>query len=51
MKKENFYFSRGAFKATDCVREQGAGRSKSAAYIFKKVCEHFEEVCNAAIGR
>jgi hypothetical protein len=26
LEKENFYFYRGGFKATDCVREQGAGR-------------------------
>ena len=39
---------RSHFKTSDQVRGQGAGRRKSAAYTV--VCEHFEEVCNAAIG-
>jgi hypothetical protein len=39
---------RNGFKTSDCVRGQGASRVKSAAY--KVVCEHFESVCNAAIG-
>ena len=39
---------RSCFKTLDQVRGEGAGRRKSAAY--RMVCEHFEEVCNAAIG-
>ncbi len=31
------------------LQEQGAGRRKSGAYTI--VCEHFEEVGNAAIER
>jgi len=37
--------TRSGFKISDHVREQGAGRWKSAAYIW--VCEHFEEICDA----
>jgi len=31
----------------DQVRGQGAGRRKSAAYMY--VCEHFEKDCNTDI--
>jgi hypothetical protein len=34
-------------KIVDHPQEQGAGRRKSAAYTI--VCEHFEEIGNAAI--
>ncbi len=36
-------------KIVDHVQEQGASRRKSAAYT--RVCEHFKEAHNAAIGR
>jgi hypothetical protein len=36
-------------KIVDHAQEQGTGRRKSAAYTI--VCEHFEEVGNAAIER
>ena len=35
-------------KIADHAQGQGASRRKSAAYMW--VCEHFKEVCNAAIG-
>jgi hypothetical protein len=36
-------------KIVDHAQEQGTGRRKSTAYTI--VCEHFEEVGNAAIER
>ena len=36
-------------KIVDHAQEQGTGRRKSAAYTV--VCEHFEEVGNAALER
>ena len=40
--------SKSHCKTSDQVRRQGAGQRNSAAYMV--VCEHIEEVCNAAIG-
>ena len=40
---------RSYLRNADYVQGQGAGRRKSAAYTG--VCEHFEEVRNAVIGR